>query len=703
MTFALLAPAALGLLALALGPVVAHLTRQAIREERAFGATLLLERLRSRLERRRRLADRALLALRVAALLLFLLAFARPQLTWPETRDDVGGTGRVLVVLDNSLSMDQRGVTVTGDAAGPKSAFEAAKASAMAMLEALPPGTRVAAVVTSPPSVLSGWSGGDEGGGATLAASIAVVPRSDGEGDLHGALVLARGLMAAEPAEVVVLTDESGPGRVAACDPDIERIIAVGGAVVPRVFRPSVPSNIAISDAAYGDGIEGGTVTAGLLSYGTVEREVTTTLTLPAGQALTSFVTVPAASEAGPGVATAAFTVPRQAEGGIATVTVDDGDLPADNVRSFHLPRIGASRVLVIDGDPGSTPTKSETYFLERALAPSGLGRGATDVISPAGIATLDPRVHRVVWMANVADPAPLAARLQSFVRGGGGLVIGMGENVTPERYDTALEGILPLPLRRMRVLSDEGVPLEPPEPSRLLAPFAATPLAFATVHSRRVMTVDAVPAGPTAPTVLLKWEGGIPALIDGKIGSGEVLLWTGTLDLGWGNFPVEAVFPAFVERVTAVLGGETLGPGEALGGTVGEPMEVPVAADAPELELTGPDGKLRAADRQNAALHFTPDTPGAWHVTSGAGDARVVADVAVNTPLSESDVRHSDSLAVRQAALAPDRMLVHLDVAAWLARLAAVVFGAASVWAALLARPSDSPSPTSRSLDEAA
>lgn len=683
MNLGLLAPAALGLLVLALGPVLAHLTRQAIREERMFGATLLLERLKTRLERRRRLADRPLLLLRLLALLFALLAMTRPQLSWPETRSDLGGTGRVLIILDTSLSMDQRGVAY---GAGTGSAFDAAKAAVAETLQHLPSGTRLAAIRTAPPEVISGWSEGTAADADTLSAELASVQRSDAAGDLHGALVLARGLMGGEPAEVVVYSDEAGPGQIAACDGDFERILAVGGSVVPRISAPATPANIAVASASYGDGVEGGTITVGLQNFGAAGREVTTTLTLPGGEALTSFAQVEQAED-GPGVVEVRFTVPRQAQGGIAKVTVDDPDLPADNVRFFHLPRIGASRVLVIDGDPGSTPTRSETYFLERALAPVGLGRPAVDIVAPAGIGVLDPAVHRVVWMANVADPAPLVPRLTDFVRKGGGLVIGLGDGVTAERYNSAMEGLLPLPLRKVRDLDDnsgaaQGVALTMGTPSELLAPFERTPEAFARVRSRRVMTVEPPPAGDTGVGLLLRWREGIPALVERKVGAGDVLLWTGTLDLGWGNFPVEAVFPAFVERVTSVLGGETSTSGSAMDAVVGEPVRVGVAADAPELELTGPNEKLRAAERGVGELRFVPDAAGAWRV-QGA-NAALVASVAVNTPGVESDVRREGSIAARQAALAPDRLMVHFDLLPVLAGCAGILMLIATLVAAI-------------------
>lgn len=681
MSFSLLAPAALGLLALAAGPVLAHLTRQVIREERTFGATLLLERLTTRLERRRRLSDRRLLMLRVLALLLGLCAWAQPELRWPETRADLGGTGRVVVVLDTSMSMDQRGV-----ADGDASAFDEARAAAVAMVGGLPDGTRVAVVTTAPPAVRADWTDGSAGARASAAAQLDAAARTDGAGDLHGALVLARGLMQGEAAEVVVYTDESGPGQVAACASDIERIVAVGGALVPRVFAPSETANIAVANATYGDGLEGGSVRVQLRSYGEAAREVTTTLTLPApagggpAPVLTSFSTVPGATAEGPGALEVRFTVPRQSAGGVASVRVGDAALPADNVRYFHLPRIGASRVLVIDGDPGSTPTRAESYFLARALAPVGLGRPAVDVVAPAGVSVLDPAVHRVVWMANVADPAALVPRLLGFVRKGGGLVIGMGDNVTPERYDAVMEELLPAPLRRVRDLADApgtvGAPLAPVEPSELLAPFDATPAAFAGVHARRVMTVE---PGADADTVL-RWEGGLPALVRRTVGAGQVVLWTSTLDLGWGNFPVQAVFPAFVDRVTSVLGGETSGGGAAAAGVVGEPLTVAVPVDAPELVLTGPDGAIRAAERAGGALRVVPDVAGAW-TASGAGQVEV-ASIAVNPPASESDVRRGDSLAARQAALAPDRMTVRFGLSAWLLGAAALALLAAAAWA---------------------
>lgn len=656
MSFALLAPAALGLLVLVAGPVLAHLTRQHIRDRRPFGAMLLLERLQRRLQRQRRLSDLLLLLLRALALAFCVLAAGRPEARWPETAEAIGRTGRVVVILDQSLSMDQR--------VGGEPVFALARKDLAETVRALPLGTQVALVVAG--SAAEARTPGLVADPALVAAQIEAVEPGFGGTDLTGALTLARGILQGKAGEVVVATDESGPGVVEACAHDLERLLAVGASVIPRVHAPEVARNIAVAEAEYGDGIEGGTVRVRLVNFGPEAREVPTTVHLPDGTRLTSFVTVAGTTEEGPGTQDTRFTVPRQADGGVARVEVDDPDLPADNLRWFHLPQVGASRVLVVDGDPGSTPTRSEVYFLERALAPFGAGGAVVDVVAPAGFTALDPDRHRVAWLANVADPGPLAPTLVDFVRRGGGLVVAMGENVTPERYNVALAALLPAPLRRPRDLVDldatEGTPLAAPrEDQALFRPFARLgPAAWENVRSRRVITLEPYAESDEVRT-LLRYRDGVAALVERRIGTGRVLLWTGTVDLGWGNLPLQSIYAPLVQRLTGALGGDTGSLASTVGGVVDTPVELPIPASAGEVGVVGPDERLVAAERGPRQLRFQPGTPGAY--AARVGDAPPLAWAAVNSPLAESDVRRGASLLKTQAELDPERQLARLEL----------------------------------------
>lgn len=653
------------------GPILAHLTRQEPREQRPFGAMLLLDRLQRNPRRRRRLRDRLLLLLRALAVLAVVASAAGPELRLPAETGLVGGSGRVVVVLDDSMSMDQ--------AVGAGTAFSAARTEAAALLRGLPEGARAAVVTAGEPVSVIGSGLSDDHD--ALAAAVDAWVQGHGATDLHGALTTARGLLEGEPGEVVVLSDEAGPGVVEACAIDLERLHATGSRVIPRPVGPETPANVFVAEAAYGEGVEGGAVTVRLVNYGPEAMEVPTTVELPDGTTITSFASVPAAGEA-PATAEARFTVPRQAQGGVAAVRLAEGALPLDNARWFHLPEVGASRVLLVDGDPGSTPTRSEVYFLERALSPYGSAGVAVDVVAPAGLELLEEGPYRVAWVANLADPGPVAPALVDFVRGGGGLVLAVGDNVTAERWNTALSSLLPVPLGRPRDLvsldAESGEPLARPDPALdLFAPFTQGGLdAFPRVRQRRVLTTTPYEDDEELRT-LLRFQSGVPALIERSVGTGRVLLWTSTVDLGWGNAPLQAVFAPFVLRVTGWLGGEVGANARRLETEVNQAVSVPLPEGVTDVEVRGPDGTTLPSTRSAEALAFTPKQPGAYAVGVPGEPPR--AWVAVNHAAAESDVRRGAGLAEVEAAVDPASSARRLSLGPWvLVGGAALLLGAA-------------------------
>ncbi|MCK6522590.1 VWA domain-containing protein [Myxococcota bacterium] len=671
MNLGLLAPLALALGALALGPILAHLAQQRPSERVPFGAMMLLRRMVKRLEKRRRLKDRALLALRVLALLFAVLAAAQPQLSWPGDPAAIGAFGRVVLIVDDSLSMSQR------DAGG--TLLTRARDEALAALEQLPPGTLCGLVLI--------------GGEArqltpTLTAELGLIrdalvnlQPSYGRTDLEGGLREARALLAGERGEVLVYTDEAGPTTISEAQGELARLVERGGVVLPRPTRNDPPANLTVLDARYGDGLEGGSVTLRVANYGSVDVEAPVTVGLPDGSEITAFVELPAGGEAEERV-----TVPPTVPGGVAWARVMDTDLEADNTRYFHLPRVGASRVMVVDGDPGATPVRSEVYFLERALAPWGGARGGVlpQVVAPSGLAALSAEEHQVVFLANVADPSPWAGKLLDFVRGGGGVIFSAGDNLTAERYNEPLRALMPAPLERPRDLIDltasGGVPLELPDPSlELFEAFAEEGRqAFRRVTTRRVMGLGAFTETGWTETsqdgvrVLMRFEGGAPALVERRIGRGRVLLWTSSFDLGWGSAPLQAVFLPFTQRLVAYLGGESAGGAARAEGVVGEVTSLRLPFGGLTLRLTGPDGAdvpMETAQGEQTELSFLPRLPGAYTVQ--VGDEPPVALIAVNTPAEESDVRAPQPLTAATAAIDPALTERHVRLGPWALGLA--------------------------------
>lgn len=670
MSLGFLAAGSLALVALLAGPVLAHMARQTPVERQPFGAMMLLQRLLRRTRRRRRVRDRWLLALRLLAVLLVVLAAARPELRLPDERPRVGASGRMVIVVDNSLSMGLR----QGSPGAPEGStlLAIARDQALALVDELPDSVRLGLVTTS------GGAGGAQpllpGLGTDREAARAALERLDSSAestDLAGALRQARALLAGEAGEVVVFTDEAGPGVVAGAATELERLVERGVRVVPRVVRHQPARNILVRSVVYGEGVEGGSLRATIAGYGPGEDEVMVTAVLPDGSRISAFATVPPCpspttlSSTAPAAACdgveVVFTVPPEVPGGVGRVEVDDGVLAADDALWFHLPRVGASRVLVVDGDPGPSPIRSEIYFLERALAPWGrLGTGITpDVTAPAGIGRLDPEQHRVVFLANVGDPRPLADSLSSFVRQGGGLVVSAGDNMAIDRYNAALGSLLPGTLRSPRNLVDlnaaGGVALTPPgisEASELLAPLVRSGgVGLSRVYQRRLLVLDLLDEAEGV-TVHLSLDNGLPLLVERRVGRGRVLLLCGSVDLSWGNLPLQAAFLPLVQRLVSWLGAETDGSTARFEGTVGEAVEIALPSAELEPTVLDPAGDTVAVRHLPGRLVFVPRQPGSY--TLSLPGAPPLAWVAVNTPAEESDLRRYERLSQVESDLAP-------------------------------------------------
>ncbi len=687
MELLLLAPGALALGALLAGPVLAHLSRRRPTRRVPFGAMMLLQRVQRRLRRRRRLRDRLLLAARLLALLLAVLAVSRPELRQPGNAASDAVAGPVVVVLDDSLSMDLR-----ARAGGEETLFSEARAAAAELVRALPDGARVGAVtVGGKAGRLTPELTRDRAG---VVAAIERTEQGQGTTDLAGGLREARRMLDGKGGRVVVFSDEAGPVAVPGAEDELALYGEQGVALERQLVQAEEVGNLRIVEARYGEGLEGGSVRVRLVNHGAASVEVPLVVRLPDGAEITAFAEVPAEGEAEEVV-----TVPRVAAGGVATATVEDPLLDADDTFAFHLPRVGASRVLVVDGDPGPTPTASEVYFLERALAPwgaAGAARGGVlpEITSPAGLDKLDPDVHRVIFLANVSDPAPLATRVTDFVRRGGGLVLSLGDNVTADRWNGPLAGILPSPLRRPRALAALGEPGEatelPDTALELFRPFArGGRAAFARARWQQLFTLAPYEDSDTVRT-LLRTQSGVPLLVERTVGQGRVLLLTGTIDLGWGSFPLQAAYMPFVQRVVSYLGGEAGAGGERIDGVVGEAVAVDLPRGVADVDVRGPGGPV-AAPVRDGRVRFVPERAGAYVVE--APGAPPLAWVAVNTDPIESDVRRGPSLVETAARVDPERFQRKTPLAPWLLLGAVALALGSALLATLLGRRPEDPS----------
>ena len=105
-----LVPAFLAGLAAVVVPIVLHLRHRDKDTPHRFPSLMFVERLPIRTAQRRRITDWPLLLLRALAIVLLVLAFARPLWSRPGVTRASAGDRTVIVLLDRSMSMGHTGV-----------------------------------------------------------------------------------------------------------------------------------------------------------------------------------------------------------------------------------------------------------------------------------------------------------------------------------------------------------------------------------------------------------------------------------------------------------------------------------------------------------------------------------------------------------------------------------------------------------------
>lgn len=226
--------AALGLVGLVAGPVIAHLLRRGRAEEREFPAASLVPALRSTSRRRSRFEDWTLLAVRSAIVVGLAILGAAPlvrceRLSLSRTS---GGSVAVAVVLDDSLSMR---FAVDG-----KSRWEVAKSGAMELLGSVRDGDNVTIVLAGRPARVAMAPTTDI---AAARRALSEIGPSDRSTDLASAVMLGRTALRGLPQKdhrIVVLSDLAGE--------PLPEGTPIATTPLPDLARPASDCGVAVAE-----------------------------------------------------------------------------------------------------------------------------------------------------------------------------------------------------------------------------------------------------------------------------------------------------------------------------------------------------------------------------------------------------------------------------------------------------------------------
>lgn len=246
-----------------------------------------------------------------------------------------------------------------------------------------------------------------------------------------------------------------------------------------------------------------------------------------------------------------------------AAITIEGDALPVDDSRPFWLQPAPKIRVLAVNGDARPTPYEDELYYFERSIAPdtSAGARIQLKVVTPENFDLALLASHDVLVLANVGELTPAIGRaIDAFVRGGGGLLIAMGDRVKPAVFNAALGQVSPRTLRDRRVAGDAAAVKEGGDRRKarlsnferghpLLKPFPDPASTLGRAQIETYMLLD--PAADASGTVLMAVDDGAPYLLARTLERGRVVLLTGSLDRDWGDLPIR---PSFVPMMQQTL-----------------------------------------------------------------------------------------------------------------------------------------------------
>ena len=612
-------------------PVLIHLFQREKKQVMRFPSLMFVQQVPYKSIQRRRVHNWLLLLVRLAVLTLIVLAFTRPFFERQDLGTATGGGAReVVILLDQSYSI------------GYADRWERAQAAAAEAINGLGPADRGSVVLFSSGAEISLRSTA-AGERERLLAAVEAAEPTVGATRFAPALKVAGSILVDSPLprrEVILVSDfQRGGwrGEEGASLPEGATLTAV------PIIGGSEPPNVAVT-----------AVSLARSTFSNQERVVVTAVVANRStQSLTgeqialeidgrSIQTERLDVEAGGSVSItfAPFTLAASYVRGSVRTGADA--LAADNVFNFVVSPAQPVRVVVVDrGGTGSA-----ALYLTRALAIGDAPRFETTIRQPDALSDNDLGAASIVVLNDVAVSAALGRRLARFVAAGGGLFIALGPRATwPQDVD-----LLPVALQgrvdRTRGDAARIGALEYAHP--VFEPFRAP--RSGDFAAARIYGYRSVVPGPSAQ-VLARFDAGAPALIEGRIGTGRVLLWTSTLDLAWSDLPLKPVYLPFVHRAARHLSAYTE---PAPWWTVGQVLDASfgeTSSPSGGALVVTPSGRQVPIDEEGSdVLELTEQ--GFYELRTGAAES-VAAVVASNVDSAESDLTVMDPKEIVAAATA--------------------------------------------------
>jgi len=591
----LLAPWFLAGLAGAALPVYLHLLRQYRATPRPFSSLLFFERRPQASVMHRRLKYYALLAARLALLILLVLAFAQPFFN--QAVPVSSGKRLLVIALDRSFSMRAHGH------------FAQAQAAAQHTLGSASPALRATVLaVDSLVETLAAPQMGKEPARAAIASATAV-DRASSFGEFARSLrVLAQNTgMQLDVHFFSDLQATSLPPSFADLDPGPQASLTLHSVAESREPNWAVESVTAPARVYK----EQARVAAVIKGWQTEAAARKVSLFLDGRQVASQQATVPANGRAP--VEFLGIDIAYGAHRGEVRIEPHD-DLPEDDAFPFSIERADPAPVLFL----GSGRTRDAFYY-QSALEAANAGF-TVQTFTWAQASATDFSHFAFIAIADDGGLTPaMETQLSAYVRRGGSLFVLAGAG-TLLHSRVAVSGMAAHPSDR----SVTGAHAEAQHP-------AVAGLSLEGVQFYRWLQLGVTPN----TRVLARLSDGSPLVVEEPQGEGLILTFASSFDNLANDFPLHSAFVPFVAQTARYLAHSEEGASSLVAGF---PVELRKAKDSgAAADVIGPTGDHLLSFREaTTASIFSPPREGFYEVRRADG-RRVL--VAVHADRRESDL----------------------------------------------------------------
>ncbi len=597
-------------------PLYLHLLRRHKSPPRLFPSLMLWESRSVSSTRHRRLDHLLLLALRLAVLVLLILAFAAPFIR----RDAAAiASNRVmLIVIDNSFSM--RAGTRLNDAKDAAMSVLSSKGAARAQVAAF--GSRLQ-LLTQP----------IEDQAALRAAVQSLEP-----GDAHGNFAeLARAVRSMEdslrvPIEMHLFSDMQR-SEVGGNFSDLALPSGVTLVTHP-VGRKAVNWTVESVEApgqVWGRDAKPIRVSAVIAGYGTPAARRTAALAVNGKTVASKSVDVPANGRAA--VEFASVDVPYGFSK--CEVRIDPPDaFEGDDVRRFAIERSDPQKMLLVHNFNDS---RSPIYI---GAAMSAAAQTAFIVESVSSNEAADRKLsnYAFVILSDVNTvPQLLENSLLAYVRGGGSVFIAAG---------TSAGSRLQVPIFGAKINASHSYTTLPEHSMGVGSTDQSYPPIAKSAGLAGVKVFYALDVDATDARVIARLGDQTPLLLEKKIGEGRVVLFTSGLDNLTNDLPLDPSFVPFIEQMARTLAGS-----ERRGGsrTVDSFLELrsAQASQSQGVQVTDPQGRAALTLAEAASAQSFQLTQAGYYQIRFANGAQDEIGVNADPKESNLDVIPDDLLAM--------------------------------------------------------